>query len=176
MSAPSAVSLRCVTASDLDMLYAIAAELDTWEERSASMPAPLTRSAFDARLMPSETASDKDVRFVIDLDGRAVGSVSLFDFDDLARHAEVGIALQPTARGKGIGAEAVTQIIEFAFTRCNLHRVHLQTIASNLAAIRAYEKAGLVIEGHLREHAWVRGHYEDIVVMGVLRSQWSARH
>lgn len=26
-----------------------------------------------------------------------------------------------------------------------------------------------MIEGRLREHAWVRGAYEDIVLMGILR-------
>jgi len=48
---------------------------------------------------------------------------------------------------------------------------HLQAIPSNVAAIRAYEKAGFVIEGRQRQHAWVRGTYEDIVRMGILRSK-----
>ena len=48
-------------------------------------------------------------------------------------------------------------------------------IASNLGAIRVYEKAGFVLEGRQREHAWVRGAYEDIVRMGLLRSEWEAR-
>ncbi|MFI5061234.1 MAG: GNAT family N-acetyltransferase, partial [Actinomycetales bacterium] len=68
-----------------------------------------------------------------------------------------------------------SQIIEFAFVRCNLRRVHLQAIASNLGAIRAYEKAGFALEGRQREHAWVRGRYEDIVIMGILRSDWKSR-
>jgi RimJ/RimL family protein N-acetyltransferase len=54
--------------------------------------------------------------------------------------------------------------------RHNLRRIHLQAIASNAGAIRAYEKAGFVIEGRQRQHAWVRGAYEDIVLMGILRS------
>lgn len=56
--------------------------------------------------------------------------------------------------------------------RSNLRRIHLQAIASNAAAIRSYEKAGFVIEGRQREHAWVRASYEDIVLMGILRSEW----
>jgi RimJ/RimL family protein N-acetyltransferase len=80
------------------------------------------------------------------------------------------VALAAEFRGRGIGTEAVRQMVEFAFTRCNLRRVHLQAIASNVGAVRAYEKAGFVVEGHQREHAWVRGSYEDIVLMGILRS------
>ena len=55
--------------------------------------------------------------------------------------------------------------------RRNLRRIHLQAIASNSGAIRAYEKAGFAVEGRLREHAYVRGTYEDIVLMGFLRSE-----
>lgn len=47
----------------------------------------------------------------------------------------------------------------------------MQAISSNVAAIRAYEKAGFVVEGRQRQHAWVRGTYEDIVRMGILRSE-----
>ena len=166
------IVLRARSEKDFEVLFRIAGDLETWEERSAATPAPLDRDTFKARLAQTDTGpAGKNVRFVIDVDGAAVGSVSLFDFDELARHAEVGIALVPEARGKGIGTIAISQIVEFAFVRCNLRRVHLQVIASNLGAIRSYEKAGFVLEGRLRQHAWVRGAYEDIVMMGMLRSE-----
>jgi RimJ/RimL family protein N-acetyltransferase len=99
----------------------------------------------------------------------AVGSANLFHFDLYAGHAEAGISLAAEARGRGVGTEAVRQLVEFGFRRRNLRRIHLQAIASNLGALRSYEKAGFVVEGRLREHAWVRGAYEDIVLMGILR-------
>ena len=55
--------------------------------------------------------------------------------------------------------------------RRNLRRIHLQAIATNAGAIRAYTKAGFVVEGRLRQHAWVRGAYEDVVLMGILRPE-----
>ncbi|HAY42889.1 MAG TPA: hypothetical protein DCY59_04770 [Micrococcaceae bacterium] len=172
MSSSRAITLRSGSEDDFDVLFQIAEDLATWEERSAATPAPLNRDAYKARLAQLDADnSDKSVRFMIDADGAAVGSVSLFDFDELARHAEVGIALAPEARGKGIGTAAISQIVEFAFVRCNLRRVHLQVIESNTGAIRAYEKAGFVIEGRQRQHAWVRGKYEDILIMGILRSE-----
>ena len=166
---PPVVTLRARTDDDLDVLFAVAADLDTWEERNPQAPAPLTRERFDAR-RAADPGTDA-VEFVVDVDGRAVGSVSLFGFDPLARHAEVGIGLVPEARGRGVGTAALLQVVGFAFTRRNLRRVHLQAIASNTGGLRAYEKAGFVVEGRLREHAWVRGGYEDIVLMGVLRAE-----
>lgn len=171
------VTLRARADADLDMLFRLAADLDTWEERSESSPAPLSRAEFDAR--QARIADEEDpstaVRFVVEADGVAVGTVSLFDFDELAHHGEVGVALLPEARGRGVGSAAIEQVVEFAFVRRNLRRLHLQAIASNTAALRAYERAGFVVEGHRREHAWVRGAYQDIVVMGILRSDWWAR-
>jgi RimJ/RimL family protein N-acetyltransferase len=166
------VSLRPRTDADLDLLFEIAADLETWEERNPGPPHPLTRDRFDAGLTRGAELDgpEESVSFVIDVDGAAVGGASLFAIDQLARHAEAGIALERNARGRGIGTAAIVQLVEFGFVRHNLRRIHLQAIASNLAAIRAYEKAGFVIEGRQRQHAWVRGAYEDIVRMGILRS------
>ena len=173
MSDLPAVSLRARTDADLDVLYRIAADLDSWEERNPSPPAPLTRSRFDARLARAddEEASERAVSFVIDVDGVAVGAATLFNFDTYAGHAEAGISLVPEARGRGVGTEALRRLVEFGFARRNLRRIHLQAIASNAGALRSYEKAGFVVEGRLHEHAWVRGRYEDIVLMAILRSE-----
>ena len=165
------VTLRARTADDHDLLYEIAADLDTWEERNPEAPRPTSREQFDAQLAKSADNPGSKMSFVIDVDGKAVGGASLYGFDELAHHAEMGINLAASARGRGIGTEAIRQLVEFGFTRCNLRRIHLQLISSNTAAQRAYEKAGFVVEGRQREHAWVRGAYEDIVRMGILRSE-----
>jgi len=165
------ISLRTRTDDDLDVLYRLSADLDTWEERNPSEPAALTRARFDALLARAAEGEEQGVAFVIDVDGAAVGTASLFGVDSFARHAEAGINLLPEGRGRGVGTAAIRQLVEFGFVRLNLRRIHLQAIASNAAALRSYEKAGFVVEGRLREHAWVRGAYEDIVLMGVLRSE-----
>ncbi|CAN5211074.1 hypothetical protein BH11ACT3_BH11ACT3_09050 [soil metagenome] len=176
MSTPPSVTLRARTEADADVLYSLAAELDTWEERNPGSPVTLSRSAYDARTAAADAdTSSKNVRFVIDEGGAALGFIGLFEFDDLARHAEIGIAVTAAARGRGIGTAALAQMVEFAFVRCNLRRVHLEVIGSNAAAIRSYEKVGFVVEGQQRDHAWVRGNYEDLVMMGLLRSEWKQK-
>lgn len=168
MSASPVVILRARTPSDADLIFELARDLDTWEERTEDPPRALTRAEFDAK---QETAVSSDaVSFVVEADGVAVGTANLFGFDHLARHAEAGISLSRESRGRGIGTAAIGALVEFGFVRLNLHRIHLQAIASNVAAIRAYEKAGFVIEGRQRDHAWVRGGYEDIVRMGIIRT------
>lgn len=71
-------------------------------------PRPLTREQFDGQIASAAEggAQGTTVSFVVDLDGAAVGGVSLFNFDLFAGQAEVGISLLPNARGRGIGSAA----------------------------------------------------------------------
>jgi RimJ/RimL family protein N-acetyltransferase len=170
MIEPNRVALRAVTDDDEDMLYRLAGDLDTWEQRNPASPAPLTRAEF--REHRAGKPSHDNVEFVATLDGAPVGRVTLFHADLLARHAEVGIGLVPDARGQGVGTEVLRQLVEFAFVRRNLRRVHLVVVANNTPAIASYRKVGFVEEGRRREHCWVRGQYEDEVLMGLLRSEW----
>lgn len=153
-------------------MYRLAAELDTWEERSPASPRPLTLAAF--RAARAGRGDDGSVEFVIAVDGVAVGGCTLFHEDPLARHAELGIGLVAEARCHGYGTAALRLLVEFGFIRRNLRRLHLGVTASNAGAIASYRKVGFVEEGRSREHNWVRGRYEDEVIMGLLRSEWRA--
>lgn len=163
------VQLRPRTAADADVLYELAADLDSWEEREPGVPRPLTREEYDERFARRQTDPGTDQTWVVEHDGRVAGFVGLFGVDPLARSAEVGIALLAEARGRGLGTDALRVLVDFAFTRLNLRRVHLRTLAVNTAALTSYARVGFVEEGRLRESAWVRGEYVDEVLMGLLR-------
>lgn len=165
------VTLRAATAADADALYALAAELETWEERQPRAPRPLTREEWDERFEQAQRDRGDDLRFVVEADGAVAGSCGLFGVDHLARSAEVGIALLAPARGRGLGTDAMRLLVDFAFIRLNLRRVHLTVLADNAAARASYARVGFVEEGRRRESAWVRGRYVDEVLMGLLRSE-----
>jgi RimJ/RimL family protein N-acetyltransferase len=66
-------------------------------------------------------------------------------------------------------------MLEHAFERLGLHRVGLSVFSYNERAIRAYEKAGFVIEGRLRDAILRDGRYFDEVQMGALARDWLGR-
>jgi RimJ/RimL family protein N-acetyltransferase len=167
------VALRAPDERDFDVIFEIFADIDSWEERGPRPPIEMPRAEFEERYRSQLSASSDDAHFVIDVDGAAVGRTDLFNIDNLVHSAEVGIALHPSARGKGYGTDALRLVVEFAFVRRNLHRIHLTTLASNVAALTSYRRVGFVEEGRRRESAWVRGRYVDEVVMGLLRSEWT---
>ena len=75
-------------------------------------------------------------------------------------------------QNKGYGSEALQLILRYAFHELNLNRVGLDVISYNGQAIRAYEKAGFVIEGRIRSAVYRDGVYSDRVNMGILKSEW----
>ncbi len=93
---------------------------------------------------------------------------------DLARTGDVWLSLLPEHRGQGLGQDVLRVLLGYAFRSRNLRRVHLQALASNARALGAYRAVGFVEEGRLREHAWVEGAYDDVVLLAVLRSEWAA--
>ncbi len=78
-------------------------------------------------------------------------------------------------RGQGYGTEALALILNYAFYELNLHRVGLNVIGDNERAIRAYQKVGFQKEGVTREAVQRDGQRQDLIWMGVLRSEWLSR-
>jgi RimJ/RimL family protein N-acetyltransferase len=64
---------------------------------------------------------------------------------------------------------------DIGFGTLNLNRIWLEVLEDNLGAIRAYEKAGYVLEGTQREATYGDGNYIGMHIMGVLKSEWQAQ-
>jgi len=101
-----------------------------------------------------------------------LGQCSLTMVDNIARKAELAMVLREDCTGQGFGYEAGQLAVRFAFVHLNLRRLWLKVLAENTRAIRLYEKLGFRVEGRLREDSFRAGHYEDVLVMGLLRQEW----
>ena len=107
---------------------------------------------------------------------KMIGNCGVFGIDTVSRLGELGIMIGAKEEwDKGYGTETMTLLLRHCFETLNLNRVYLHVYADNLRGKRAYEKAGFVEEGRLREAIYKRGHYDDVIVMSVLRSEWIAR-
>jgi RimJ/RimL family protein N-acetyltransferase len=78
-------------------------------------------------------------------------------------------------RNHGICVEAVRQVLEIGFRDLGLHRIDLRVFGFNTAAIRCYERAGMVREGLLRKTQRVGDQYWDSMIMAILREEWEER-
>ncbi len=172
MLAGELVTLRGIERDDLEVLHGWDQEYSTWPENSTHPYSPTSLAdalvAYDAREKSPFRAGDTSVPFAVVVDGGVVGRVVLWGIDSHNRLGHLGISLGAEHRGRGYGTDACRVLLRYAFVDRGLHRVQLEVLASNTGAIRAYEKAGFVVDGVLRESGWVRGRFEDEVIMSVL--------
>ena len=65
-------------------------------------------------------------------------------------------------------------MLNYCFFRLNLNKVYLKVITENPNAIKLYEKNGFVKEGILREEHFDEGRFKDVLVMSILRKEYSS--
>jgi RimJ/RimL family protein N-acetyltransferase len=104
---------------------------------------------------------------------RLIGNCAFFNIEREVRSGEIGIMIGDKSMwNQGLGTEAMTLLLRLGFETLNLNRIFLRVYASNLRAKRAYEKAGFVLEGTMRQAVYKKGKYGDLHFMSVLRSEW----
>jgi diamine N-acetyltransferase len=109
-------------------------------------------------------------------DGVFVGFVYLNNIDWFARNAEFGILIgERNRQGRGLAKDALALVAKYAFTTLNLNRLYLRVVAFNKRALQLYRGFGFVEEGIQRQHAFARGRYYDVVLMGLLRREFEGR-
>jgi len=108
------------------------------------------------------------INFVIDIDGKLAGSISLGHI--ISRHqAEAGYWLARKHRGMGIMTRALKEVTKFGFNNLKLRRLYLQTFPFNKASMRVAEKAGYKFEGVLRKSVKKGNKYIDANLFAKVR-------
>ena len=107
--------------------------------------------------------------FAIEADGHFAGTISLERIDPRNRSGEMGnMLVDPDRQGKGLGREAIGQLLALAFGALGLERVELRVFADNAIAIRLYEYCGFRREGVERGAILREGRRRDVLRMGLL--------
>lgn len=132
---------------------------------------PLTRDAaqswFDALMQDTRS-------WVIEADGKMIGTVRLHSVNHADRRAMLAIAiLDESLLARGLGTEAMRLLAAYAFDVMGLHRLSLRVLAFNDRAIAAYRKVGFVEEGREREAALIGDDWHDDLIMGLLASEFA---
>jgi RimJ/RimL family protein N-acetyltransferase len=100
------------------------------------------------------------------VDGAHIGNVWLWAIDRRHAKAEMRVVIgAESARKKGMGAEAIDELCHYAFERLGLHRVYAYVLSTNPAARRAFERAGFVLEGTLRDDRRAEGRFIDTYLL-----------
>jgi [ribosomal protein S5]-alanine N-acetyltransferase len=163
------IRLRPVVEDDLELFRRFLTEpglvgLDWAGFRDAQEPA--RRYATDGYL------GAEHGRLIVDVAGERAGFVSYLAglYGGVAKHWEIGIALLPEWRGKGIGWRAQAMLCDYLFSHTPAMRIQAGTHAENIAEQKSLEKAGFQLEGVVRASEFRAGQWRDGYLYSRLRT------
>jgi len=106
---------------------------------------------------------------------RLIGFASLGFIDWKNRSGYVGLVIGDSShRGLGIGKQALSLLLDFAFGELALHRVYGEVLATNKISARMVDSLGFALEGIKREACFRNGVFLDVYIYGLLAHEWSA--
>lgn len=113
-------------------------------------------------------------RFIIETEEEGpVGIATLTDIDWKNRTAYHGIKLaNKKTRVKGIGTDTVMALERYVFDELGLHRLDGSRFKDNIGSEKLYKKCGWKDEGVQRECVYKNGEFKDLILMGVLESDY----
>jgi [ribosomal protein S5]-alanine N-acetyltransferase len=164
------IRLRPVVEDDLEMFRRFLTEpfligLD-WAGFGDAQ-APARRFATDGFLGPD------DGRLMVEVEDEdtAAGLVSYRAglYSGQAKYWEIGIALLPEWRGRGIGWRAQAMLCDYLFSHSPAQRIQAATHFENMAEQKSLVKAGFQLEGRIRAGEFRDGQWRDGYLYSRLR-------
>ena len=140
------------------------AEEENWYEEMIKHPVDQRVRGIEARETDTEDGEEQ---------WKLIGSLEFNEIDWRNSAAEFGIMIGDKSYwNRGYGTEAVRLLVKHGFNTLNLNRIFLRVFENNPRAIRAYEKAGFVHEGRLRQAEFRDGKYIDMLMMSMLKDEF----
>lgn len=150
---------------------------DFWIQRTYGSPLkPVTLD--DHTAWYEREASDSDALWFTIYERetmRPIGLTDLFSIESDHGLAWFGMAIgEADCRGKGYASETALLMLDYAFTAINLHTVILSVDEFNIAARKAYTKAGFQESGRFRGATVVAGKRFDRIIMDCVASEFES--
>jgi len=141
---------------------------------------PLTHSSLSWYIKDNNEPGESDAYIykAVDLDSnKTVGHISLGGISWKNKSARITrVLVGDEYQGKGHCCTMTREIIKIGFETLDLHRISLGVYSTNAAAVKCYEKAGMMQEGMHRDVFLYKGEYWSMIEMSILQSEWKAQN
>jgi ribosomal-protein-alanine N-acetyltransferase len=116
-------------------------------------------------------AEKESFRFAIErkVDGKVIGTLDLHNISIQNHRMEVGFVLTRAYWGFGYMAEAVKEVIRFAFEEMGMHRIEAECETENIRSIRLLERCGMMREAIRMENDINKGRFVSNYVYAIIR-------
>lgn len=109
-------------------------------------------------------------------DDKIIGEVVITKIDHVLHQGEFSIAIFCQNNfNKGYGTIALDYVLHYVFEQEAFHRLESRVFSSNKRAIERLTHAGFQVEGTMRQAGYVNDEYKDVVMLGILKSDYDAK-
>lgn len=106
-------------------------------------------------------------------ENKHIGNIKIGPINRIHNFADVGIVIgERSYWGKGFATEAIKLVVNYAFNTLNLHKLTAGVYANNVGSIKAFQKAGFLVEGRRKKHFSLDGNYVDGMLLGIIHLGW----
>lgn len=105
-----------------------------------------------------------------------IGSIGIVDRQAYDERAEIGYCIGRRWWGRGLTAEALRAVLAFGFEAAGYNRLSACHSLQNPASGRVMEKAGMLLEGTLRQYYRCSSGFQDCRLYAMLRQDYLAAH
>ncbi len=103
---------------------------------------------------------------------KIIGGIGMHHWDHTIKKAQLGYWISKEYEGKGIIHECLLRFIDFLFNKVGLNKVEVHFIPENTRSSKVAESLGFKIEGIIRQSHYHNGGLEDIIIAGLLKTEW----
>lgn len=112
--------------------------------------------------------------FVIYADGVMVGRIGIYKIDHQNKIGEIGYWVVEDYQGKGIVTASCQAIVKFGFEELGLNRLEIKCGTGNLKSQGIPKRLGFKMEGVLSEAEFLHGHYIDLNLYSLIKSDFDS--
>lgn len=103
-----------------------------------------------------------------------VGSIGYTVVDDtpVGKIVHLGYFTYPKFWGNGYTSEALSKVLEFAFTKDSVYRVTTGCLKENVGSERVMQKNRMIKEAEHVDYEWHDGHMKTRLEYRLLKNEW----
>jgi ribosomal-protein-serine acetyltransferase len=168
--------LRLIELRHAEELNALVTEsyehIKEWSSWLTDKERPIEQTQDFIKRNLAQFAENKGFEICIWYHGEIAGQIGYNFFDWNDRRTEIGYWLGAPFQGKGLITKSCRVLIDYAFNELNLNRVEIRCGVENKKSRKIPEKLGFREEGIVRQAEWLHDHFIDLVIYGMLASEW----
>jgi len=168
------LKLRALEPSDVDFLFEWENDEKLWH--LSNTIAPFSRFVLEQYILNShqDIFTNKQLRLMIDLkngdNNYPIGSIDLFDFDPINKRAGIGALIAEEKRNRGYASEALSLLIEYCFTKLQLHQVYCNISSDNEVSLQLFKKQKFDLIGIKKDWIWVNNNWVDEYLLQLIKT------